>query len=132
MLRFAPLLFVTFLGACSSSVDQNALSGKYSAAIGPEHQTLQLNRNGTYENAFYRGEKLVWRYEDRWSYGRDAAFKGEAALTFDHFRFGLAGYDNQPVGFWPVQPERAWSGAVELCFDPDLNGRCFVQQKVQT
>jgi hypothetical protein len=123
------LLVAALLAACSCGVKQSQLSGKYSAAIGREHQTLQLNRNGTYENAFYRGEKLVWRYGDRWSYGRETAFKGEAAVTFDHFRFGLSGYDSEHVGFWPVQPERSWSGAVELCFDPDLGGRCFVQER---
>lgn len=121
------LLTATTLAAgCSAKVNKNDLVGHYTVVVHSEKQIIQINSDGTYDNEFRRGDSLVWRYRDRWSYG-DVPGLGNDAITFDGFRFGLNGYGKDVAGFWPVEPEYSWSGAIELCFDPDLNGRCFVK-----
>jgi hypothetical protein len=121
------LLASIALGGCSREIDIGDLPGEYSVTIDGQKQVVDLRSDGSYENAYYRRGKLVWRYTDKWSYERDGGRDGKV-MTFSKFQFGLAEYSSSPVGFWPVEPERSFSGVIEFCFDPDLNGRCFVKE----
>lgn len=114
------LFFCAVLAGCSRSVNRPDLPGNYAVTIGQERQVIRVAADGTYENTYYRMDKLMWRYSSTWSYDG-------AAVTFEHFRFGVAEYDRSS-GFWPVKPERTLGGRVEFCFDPDLNNRCFVRE----
>ena len=119
---------ITLAAGCSAKVNKNDLAGQYEVVIDNEKQIIQINPDGTYDNAFHKGKSLVWHYRNRWRYGNEPALSTDA-IVFEGFHFGLNGYNrNGLAGFWPVEPERSWSGAIELCFDPDLNGRCFVKQ----
>ena len=124
------LLFGLALAGCSPKVGKSELGGQYAVTIDGERQTIRINSNGTYDNEFYRENSLVWHSRNRWSYKREPGL-GDA-ITFDEFQFGLKAYDNGTRGFWIVDPERSWSGAIELCFDPDLNNRCFVKESIST
>jgi hypothetical protein len=124
------LLLSSALGVvagCSRTAGKEELPGRYSVTIGDQHQVIQIHANGIYDNLFYQRGSLVWRHSETWTYGYDRS-QGEAAVTFARFQFGLSEYASSPIGFWPVKPERTLSGVIELCFDPDLSGRCFVRE----
>jgi hypothetical protein len=124
-----PLLFVlVIIAGCSRAIDRSQLYGRYAVIIGDQRQVVQLNANNTYDNLFYQRDTLIWRRSGRWSYGYDNV-PGKKVVTFARFQFGLSDYASLPVGFWPVEPERTVLGLVKLCFDPDLNDRCFVHEK---
>jgi hypothetical protein len=126
-----PLLGVVILVGCSSTVSKNELPASYSDTVNGERQVIDIHSNGTYDNTLYRQNRLVWRYRNRWNYQHEAGLGGDA-ITFNQFQFGLKDYDHGVAGFWLVRPERSWSGKLELCFDPDLNNRCFTKERVST
>jgi len=111
---------------CSREIDSRDLPGKYSVTIDGQRQVLDLRTDGSYENTFYRDGRLVWSLTEKWSY-EVSEDRDREVVTFSRFKFGVAGYSSSPMGFWPVEPERAFSGAIEFCFDPNLNDRCFIK-----
>ena len=126
ILALLPIVAILASG-CSRTVPKNDLPGRYSVTIGKQRQVIDLHQNGTYDNLLYRGTNLVWRRSDLWSYGYDKG-QGDGAVAFAHFVFGLSDYASRTEGFWLVKPERAWEGAIEFCFDPDVTDRCFVRE----
>jgi hypothetical protein len=114
------LLSALLLTACSRQVEKTELPGLYEFVVEDLKQQINIATDGKYVNTLYRGGAVVWSDQSVWRYEvRD----GEGAVVFSRFRFGIPGHSSV-AGLWYVVPEKTFSGAKDLCFDPDL-GLCF-------
>jgi hypothetical protein len=114
------LLLTVVLAGCWGEPQQTDLPGVYAFAKDGVRQEITIDADGSYTNSLYRDGALVWSDKGRWEYGR---LKGKPMMvTFEQFRNGVK--DRQPFpgvrGFWAVEPERSWRGAIVFCFDLDL------------
>lgn len=92
--------------------------GIYIAKEGMVTQELELDVNGEYINSIYENGCLQWIEKHSWTYEESMG-----GVVFSNFRFAL---NDTPSfsGYWFVEPERSITGAIRLCYDPDLR-RCF-------
>lgn len=120
MRRLAAIFFSLALAACSRSVNKGDLPGVYVAKEGAVTQELKLEPSGTYVNTLYVNGSVQWAETQSWTYEEQA---GKAGAVLSNFRFGLKDTPSS-AGYWFVEPERSVTGAIRLCYDPDL-GRCF-------
>lgn len=114
------VLLAVMLAGCSRGLDKTELPGLYRFASDSLKQEVTVGADGTYVNTLYRDGKLVWLDQGDWAYEEQ---RGKTGVTFSKFRFGIPGHSTNP-GYWFVVPEKAFTGAKKLCFDPDLD-HCF-------
>lgn len=106
------------LCACSKAVDPIEIPGRYQADHGKGQDILDIAADGTYSYSFASPNQNKVENKGKWSATSE---NGKVAVTFEHFRFGLAGYGTEKPAFWVATAERCKGGAPCFCLDPDLN-----------
>lgn len=108
---------------CHKPVATNVL-GTYLAEYEDDRDELQLRPDGTYRHVL--GTRTLRQVDvGRWMV--DTLPRETLGISLDTFRFRTQSGGVKRAGIWHVEVEtKAFSGAYELCFDPDLD-RCFLK-----
>jgi hypothetical protein len=130
MRTWLPFLLICLLGACSQSINPTDIPGQYEFQYGGKTYVIDVKPDGSYSNFETNQRGLMWSRSGKWTWDVN---RSDHKLSVEKFRFGMhLGQDSYFDGkeaYWLVDPERTLTGKLELCFDPDLNDRCFIKTK---
>jgi hypothetical protein len=111
-----------YLSACSSpSISDADLVGVYVANYRGDTGTLSLMADHTYTHIIQLKDGHIQEVRATWKISR---VTGSTFVEVINFR-ALPSFGGVGTG-WITEPERSWSGHIQLCFDSDV-GYCYIK-----